>query len=268
MFKNPMVSSLLAAFAMMWLLVSGAQANGVTSSVNKDSVLYVASNYEEDYLLMEGDYLTQPPVVNDPIESINRGIFSFNRGLDQYFLRPVSATYKFIIPPYFRRRVTHFLDNFRAPVVFANSLLQGDAENTFVTFWRFTLNSTLGVLGLFDIATELGVPPRREEDFGQTLAVWGAGEGPYLMLPVLGPSNLRDLFGFGLDILVDPTTYNMFHVDTLVGVRIAGAVDFRSRHMELLDNTYAESLDPYATFRSLYQQRRESMISDSADASY
>lgn len=205
------------------------------------------------------DYLAEAPVDNDPLEGLNRGIYRFNKVVDSVVWRPTSKVYKAVFPKVARNRVTCFLDNIEAPVIFINSVLQGDPQNSFVTFWRFVFNSTFGVLGLFDIATEFGMPPRNSEDFGQTLAVWGVGDGPYLVLPVLGPSNLRDTVGLVVNILTNPFTYTLKDRES-IQIAITRGIDARARFGKLIDNTYETSLDPYSTFKSLYLQRRDALI--------
>jgi phospholipid-binding lipoprotein MlaA len=212
----------------------------------------------EDYLA--DDYLNERPAgVHDPIEGFNRGVFAFNRGFDTVLLRPVSKTYDFLIPKFGQRRVTDFLNNLNAPVVFLNSVLQGDSQNSFVSLWRFIINSSFGVFGLFDIATPFGMPMRHEEDFGQTLAVWGAGSGAYVMLPLFGPSNVRDALALPVDIFSNPFTY-LFNLWVNIAWSGTQAVDTRTRLGQVIDQTYETSLDPYATFRSLYLQRRGALV--------
>lgn len=198
---------------------------------------------------------------SDPIEGLNRAVFTFNEGLDIALINPAAQTYDFLLPEYAQNRVYYFLENIEAPVVFANALLQGDAENTFVTFWRFVFNSTLGVLGLFDIATELGMPPRRHEDFGQTLGAWGMGPGPYLVLPLIGSSSLRDAPGRVIDILINPFTYGLKPFES-AAIGISRAIDSRARYDRFINQVYDSSLDPYATFRSLYFQRRQALVNN------
>lgn len=246
------INSAIVVFLALWALIAQPAAAQYEPVSPEDSVVYM------------DDYLAEPEPVYDPLEGLNRGIFAFNKVVDQGVLRPVSIVYKSVFPSYARDRVSHFLDNLKSPIVFANSLLQGDAQNTFVTFWRFAINSTLGVLGMFDIATELGVPQRNEEDFGQTLAVWGLGEGPYLVLPLLGPSGVRDVLGRGVDVALDPLTYNMLEDREHIYLRVADVIDARTRLGAVIDNTYRDAIDPYATFRSLYLQRREALIKNAS----
>ena len=150
----------------------------------------------------------------------------------------------------------------RSPVIFLNDLLQGELDRAITTAVRFMVNSTIGILGVIDIATEMGLEGH-DEDFGQTLAVWGVPEGPYVVLPLFGPSNPRDAIGLVVDFLVDPfnlwaeNTDRDFAIFARAGTR---AVDLRATHMEALDNLEKTSLDFYATIRSLYRQRRANEI--------
>ncbi len=248
------------AIAAMWQMpVADAQA----AEAKAPATAVAASN--DDYLsadLAEDDYLNNSAEeISDPLERLNRGMFALNRGLDIVILRPVSQVYKFAVPEFGRDRVSHFLHNLNEPLVCLNSLLQGDPQNMFVSFWRFVFNSTLGVFGLFDIATELGVPQQNDEDFGQTLGVWGMSTGPYLVLPLFGPSNLRDTAGLGVDYVTDPFTYAMESHERyqVAGVRV---IDTRTRMGRIIDDVYDSSLDPYATFRSLYLQHRKAQVTN------
>ncbi len=202
--------------------------------------------------------------LNDPGEPTNRGIFEVNRGLDAVLLKPVATLYRDFTPQFFQDRINDVLDNLHAPVVLLNDLLQGKVERAVTTLTRFVINSTIGILGLADMATEMGIEGH-DEDFGQTLAVWGVPEGPYVMLPLFGPSNPRDAVGLVVDFLTDP--FNIWAANTdrdlailaRVGTR---AVDTRAIHMEALDDLEKNSLDFYATIRSLYRQRRADQIND------
>lgn len=208
-----------------------------------------------------GDFGPEPDD-NDPLEVPNRMFFAFNEALDFMIIRPVAVTYRFIVPSGVRDSVRNFLRNLRSPVTLANDLLQGDLERAENTFARFFINSTIGLLGLFDIAADSGYP-YHDEDFGQTLGTYGAGEGFYLVLPVLGPSSLRDGTGRIVDIFLDPLTY-LAPREFNLGRAAATGVDFRSRNIEELDALKADSLDFYARIRSLYRQNRESEINNGA----
>ena len=195
---------------------------------------------------------------SDPLEPLNRAIFSFNLGLDKALLRPLAAAYNTVLPDPVRDGVRNFLNNLRTPIVLANDVLQGEIGRAGETVGRFLLNSTIGVGGLFDIATEFGFE-FHDEDFGQTLAVWGVGEGPYLMLPILGPSNPRDAVGLVGEYFADPVviwTNNTDREWILYARTGVDAVDRRSRNVKTLEELERTSLDFYAAVRSLYRQRR------------
>lgn len=199
---------------------------------------------------------------NDPLEPLNRGLYVVNDGLDTLLIRPAAEAYRIFIPPEIRTSVRNMLGNLRSPVILLNDVLQGETQRAGTTLGRFVLNTTLGVGGLFDVATGFGLPGHGE-DFGQTLAVWGAEEGPYLFLPVLGPSNPRDLIGTGVDAVSNPFTWisGDAWLDTVTAVRIGlQALDTREGLIEPLDALRQGSLDPYAALRSAYRQRRAAEI--------
>jgi len=210
--------------------------------------------------------------VNDPIEGVNRYFFEVNLGLDKLFFRPIAEIYREVIPDFVQDAVRSFLNNLRTPVIRANDLLQGEFDRAWDTVMRFGINSTAGGLGFYDLATDWGYP-RHDEDFGQTLAVWGMGEGPYLMLPILGPSNPRDALGRAVDFFLDPLNWYLPGRDWAGingwgsagaaadgGRTIANAIDSRARNIDVLDDIERNSLDFYATIRSLYRQRRNDEI--------
>lgn len=198
--------------------------------------------------------------INDPIEPVNRAIFSFNQVADDVLIGPLARGYRAVMPSMIRRGVRNVLSNLRAPVTLANDLLQFKPDRALVTGGRFLLNTTIGVGGLFDVATDWGIQGHRE-DFGQTLAVWGYPEGPYLMLPLLGPSNPRDTTGLVVDAFMDPWGYFIPGDYALVRPLVSG-LDERERVLDPLDEIERASLDFYATLRSLYRQRRADEIRD------
>jgi phospholipid-binding lipoprotein MlaA len=202
-----------------------------------------------------------PAGVNDPYEATNRAIFDFNLSIDRTFLKPTAERYQTYVPETVRDSVRSTLDNLHAPVVVANDLLQAEPGRAGTMTGRFLINSTLGLGGLFDVATRFGIEAH-DEDFGQTLGVWGVGDGPYLMLPLLGPSNPRDAAGRGVDVALDPVTYIKFKRHVMwEGVRMyLNIVDTRSRSLETLDGIERNSIDFYATVRSLYRQNRAYQI--------
>jgi len=203
--------------------------------------------------------------INDPLEPMNRAIFQVNRGLDTLILKPFAIMYSVFLPPAFQTGIHNFLNNLQTPVIMANDLLQTNMNNAGVTFTRFLINTTLGVGGLGDPATELGWQ-RHEDDFGKTLAVWGVGEGPYLMLPVIGPSNPRDATGRVVDSLIlDPigllgTLGNDALFPYSMTRTVLTAVDTRSRFLDEFDEVEKTSLDFYAAVRSLYRQNRRNDV--------
>ena len=197
--------------------------------------------------------------VNDPLESVNRRIFAFNEVIRQYLLDPVVTGYNSVLPEVAREAIANALNNISEPVVLANDLLQGKFKRGFVTASRLVINTTAGVGGLFDVAKNLGFE-EHEEDFGQTLATWGIGDGIYLVLPLLGPSNPRDAFGqILMDPFFDPLGYYLDNQDLEeVGYGLSalkGVVSYADvkDHMDGLKDT---SVDFYGTIRSLHLQKR------------
>ena len=202
---------------------------------------------------------------NDPLEDTNRAIFDFNQVVDRNVLVPVAKAYRTVLPDPVRDSLRDFLRNLREPLIFANDALQGEFERAGQTFARFTLNSTLGVGGLIDVAGRWGELPYHEDDLGLTFGVWGIPEGPYLVVPVLGSSTPRDLggqvaegFGDPFNYIVTGNPYTLYWIPFVRG-GVAG-IDQRSRYIETLADIERTSLDYYATIRSLYRQRRAALI--------
>ncbi|MCS6920386.1 MAG: MlaA family lipoprotein [Elioraea sp.] len=198
---------------------------------------------------------------NDPLEPLNRAIFAFNEAFDHLLFRPAAEAYRILVPKPVRTGVGNVIDNLLVPRTAANLLLQGRADDAAKSMARFIINSTLGVFGIFDVASEMGIEPRFE-DFGQTLAVWAGttNGGPYLVLPILGPSTLRDAFALPIDMAMDPWTWvgQGDQVQALrVGRNAVQAIDGREQLIEPIDALRAQSLDFYAALRSVYLQRRE-----------
>lgn len=202
---------------------------------------------------------------NDPLEPMNRYFFELNRFFDTILLKPVATWYDGVIPQPGRNGVRNFLDNLRSPVILANDMLQGEWDRAGTTASRFGINTTVGLLGLFDPAADWGMP-QHSEDFGQTLATYGSGEGPYLYLPVLGPAPPRDLTGFVVDQFFDPLTYIYWdEPKTVPTVRfVVNGIDQRARSLTTLDQIERTSVDHYATVRNLYRQIRNNEIANGA----
>ncbi|MBM9593154.1 VacJ family lipoprotein [Rhodobacteraceae bacterium MCCB 386] len=193
----------------------------------------------------------------DPYEAQNRQVHAFNKGVDRALFRPASTVYGRGLPGPVREGVSNFAANLSAPGDIVNDVLQGEAEDAGSNFFRFLINSTLGVAGVFDPATSIGLPAR-ESDFGQTLAVWGAGEGAYLELPLLGPSTQRDAVGTAVDFALNPMRYAL--PDELrtpaVAARVGSGLQQRYVLRDTLDQVLYESADSYAQTREIYLQNR------------
>jgi len=201
---------------------------------------------------------------NDPLENVNRKIFDFNQFVDRNAIVPAAKAYRTALPDPVRDSVRDFLNNLREPLVFANDALQGQFKHAGETMGRFVINSTVGMGGLVDVAGRWGVP-YHEDDLGLTLGSWGVPEGPYLVVPILGPSTPRDLGGQVAEGFGDPWNYivtgNPWTLYWIPFVRGAvSGIDQRSRYIETLADIERTSLDYYATIRSLYRQRRAALI--------
>jgi phospholipid-binding lipoprotein MlaA len=200
---------------------------------------------------------------NDPYEKTNRDIFALNTALDRNVAKPIAKGYNYVLPEIVREGVHNVLENLDKPVTLGNDVLKGEGRRAGQTFVRLVVNSTLGLGGLIDVASRTGIPDHAE-DFGQTMAVWGAGEGPYLMLPGMGPSNPRDLAGKVPDFFMDPLLYAHYPYENLANdLRMGlGLVDLRARNIDTLDQVERTSIDYYATTRSLYRQYRNAQIAN------
>lgn len=205
--------------------------------------------------------------MSDPFEGYNRVMFSVNSAIDDAFINPIVLAYREVTPGPVRTAVTNFLRNLKSPVTLANQLLQGDLEGAGEVVERATINTLIGGLGVVDVAAGEGIA-YEPEDFGQTLAVWGVDHGPYLVLPILGPSSLRDYAGYGVDMFADPVNLyfrNTEH-ESLVYYR-AGVtyLDMRNSLYDVMQDLERNSIDYYASVRSTYYQRREALVEDLGD---
>jgi len=201
---------------------------------------------------------------NDPYEPFNRSMFAVHQAIDTAVLRPINVAYR-VLPLPIRNSVSSVLSNLRTPVVLLNDMLQGQPRRAGDTLGRFVVNTTVGLGGIFDVANSYFGVPAHYEDFGQTLATFGVGEGPFLFIPVLGPSNPRDLFGMGVDLAAQPLTWvgQGLVVDILSGVRGGAiALDNRDYFFEVIDDLNRTSLDPYAALRSARRQARAAAIAN------
>jgi len=197
---------------------------------------------------------------SDPIEGVNRKIFWFNDKVDVWVLEPVAKGWDFVAPDPVQKGVSNFFYNLRFPIYLVNDVLQGKPIDAGKDVGRFAVNTTVGVLGFMDPATGWGMP-RSDEDFGQTLGVWGVPIGPYLVLPILGPSSPRDAAGLAADYAFSVTP---FFVDQfiLMGARVVDAVNERSRYIEEVRDAKEAAFDYYSFVRNAYYQRRKALVAD------
>jgi phospholipid-binding lipoprotein MlaA len=204
-------------------------------------------------------------VISDPFESANRAVFAFNNAVDDAYIHPVVEGYRTVVPSPARTGVRNALRNLKSPVTFANQLLQGDVDGAGNVLLRAVVNTFVGLGGLFDVAGMEGIN-YEQEDFGQTLGVWGVGHGPYLVVPVLGPSSLRDYAGYFVDAFADPLRWYLFNTDqeglyyTKAGMDY---LDLRESLIDVLRDLESSSIDYYASVRSTYYQRRQALLNDS-----
>lgn len=207
---------------------------------------------------------THVDLVFDPLEPMNRAVFGFNEKVDHYVLDPITRGYRFLVPTPARRGVERFFRNLKQPVVFANLVLQGRGRDAAVTVGRFAANTTLGVGGIFDYADEVIGWKRTDADFGQTLAVYGIPNGPYLIVPLFGPSNARDAVGSVADQAMNPLTYFVAPLQLQWSLLFGGSqgIAYREANADALDALRAASVDFYAALRSAYTQARRGAVEE------
>ena len=207
---------------------------------------------------------TEASDIYDPYEKFNRKIYAFNDAFDRYFFEHIAKAYRRGVPKKARNKIHDFLNNLSLPISAMNSLIQGNVNNALATTSNFLINSTVGLVGLFDIAEEKGIFYKKE-DFGQTLGHYGVGSGAYLMIPFLGPSSTRDISGWLTDKGVDPLGFNLLEfggkenlveADYRITLAIMSGIDTREGLIDIIDDIRKDSFDPYATIRSAYLQKR------------
>ncbi len=199
---------------------------------------------------------------NDPLEPTNRVMYVVNDALDTVLLKPLALAYHYGTPGFFQRGTHNVLANLNTPVGLFNDMLEGNRRRAGDTLMRGLINTTIGLVGIFDVASHMGYPAH-SADFGVTLALWGVPSGPYLYLPLLGPSSPRDVLGVGGDYALDPFTWvgHGYLVSDFGYARLGlTAVDARAGVLSELNQIQAQALDPYATLRSLYTQHRQAQI--------
>lgn len=210
------------------------------------------------------DALAEYQETNDPLEPTNRFFYRVNNGLDTIILRPASQAYTAVLPQVVRTHIHDVLNNLGTPVTLANDMMQGKPRRAGNTLMRMVINTTVGVAGIFDVADGWGYHDH-DTDFGVTLALWGVPAGPFLFLPLFGPSDPRDGVGIGAGIAMDPLTWvgQGVTVTALNWTRFGvSALDARAAHAQDIDTIRKTALDPYATFRSLYRQHRSGQIEE------
>ena len=249
-----MSKKIIILFFLFFSLLSYKVIASDADQVNTDSEDFETTKIEDE--------------IYDPFEPINRAIFSFNNVADRIVLEPIAKGYKKLPSP-MQSGINNFLSNLRTPLVVVNQFLQGQGENAIQSSGRFILNSTVGVFGLFDVAEKIGLE-EKEEDYGQTLATWGVGDGFYIVLPIFGPSNVRDTAGMILTYTTDPiNAYAVREGEAwLLPLRTAtNAIDQRSKIIDEVNALRNNSIDYYAAVRSSYYQNRKAAVLNLDDKS-
>jgi len=210
--------------------------------------------------------------VKDCFESINRATFALNQGLDRVIFEPVAKAYR-VLPSPIRTGTSNALENLSSLITIPNNLLQGEFKKAGINSGRFVINTTVGILGVFDVAERMKFPEYEKEDYGQTFGAWGVGAGCYLVLPVLGPSTVRDVTGSFVNVLGGDPWYNastggnnnyLSNSDYMIS-RVVGGIDFRAKNIDSFENLEKNSMDFYASIRSLYLQDRKQKIANSTE---
>ena len=207
--------------------------------------------------------------VKDCFEGLNRATFSLNQGLDKVIFKPVAKGYRKLPSP-IRSGTSNALENISSLITIPNNILQGEFRKAGINTGRFVVNTTVGILGIFDIATKMDFPEYEREDYGQTFGAWGIGAGCYVVLPVIGPSTVRDAFGSFVNVLGGDPYYNAsvhgnnqyLSDKAYMTTKVLSGIDFRAKNLESIDNLEKNSLDFYASVKSLYLQDRQRKIAN------
>jgi phospholipid-binding lipoprotein MlaA len=205
--------------------------------------------------------------IKDCFETLNRATFSFNQGLDKAVFKPIAKGYN-TLPPSIRKGTGNVINNLSNLITIPNNILQGDLKVAAINTGRLVINSTIGLLGIIDVANDIGFPKYEKEDYGQTLGRWGVGPGCYIVLPVLGPSTIRDAAGSFVNVMGGDPWYNAsingnneyLSENLFMASKILGGVEFRANNIDSFDNLEKNSIDFYASLKSLYLQDRELKI--------
>ena len=238
--------------AIIILINSSNVLAGASDDVRTDSDDFETTVFEDE--------------VYDPFEGVNRVVFSFNNAADKVVLEPIAKGYKKLPSP-IQSGVGNFINNLKLPLAAVNQLLQGQSGNAIESAGRFLINSTIGVFGLIDVADDIGLD-QKEEDFGQTLATWGVGDGFYIVLPLFGPSNLRDTTGMVMTMITDPINAYATSQGEAWAIPMRTAANATDQRSQIIDEVNAlrnNSVDYYAAVRSSYYQNRKAAIMNTDD---
>ncbi len=227
-------------------------------TINTDTILQSSLQSEENLDDFEEEYTHNTQTIKDPLIGYNRWMHRVNFGIYDYLLNPVINTYNYATPLGLRIGIYNFFDNLSSPLRFLASLFAGEPKKAMDELGRFTLNSTVGMFGIFDIALENGLYSHHN-DFGITFGKWGFSEGFHLVLPLLGPNNLRDILAIPFDTLASPLTY-LGDNKISYGMSAVKMLNYTARHKATLDALRQDSLDSYLLFRDAYEQRRTKLI--------
>lgn len=264
--KRALITRIAASYPSVEPLISGRTAPRlVADGLEVESIVYLSSNFDDPPWLEPNKRPPEWPILPeeggpdgysdiDPLEPINKAIFYFNGALDYIVFEPISKTYAEIMPDEVEEAFGRAFDNLGLPLTFINDILQFDLENASTTLARFVINSTIGIAGLFDVAKEFGLEPHKA-DFGQTLHRYGFGDGIYIVLPLFGPTTLRDGIGFGVDFAIDPRQL-VLEGDVALGLAVGEGIVRRSQLFEPADFIEIYSEDPYAAVRAWTWQQR------------
>ena len=227
-------------------------------------------NFDDSYQGEENAKGTDKSTIYDPFERANRKIFAFNEMLDKNVALPVVKQYRKSVPQVVRNSVKNFINNITTPFSVVSSLLQGDGQNSMASFSSFLINTTLGVGGIFDVAGNKNIK-YHEEDLGQTFGKYGSKSGPYLVIPILGPSDVRDLSGSVVEKLISPFSFNRLEIggssnlisdEAAISLTATNGITARDSLIEVVDDMRKNSFDTYSTMRSAYLQRRQALINN------
>ncbi len=263
-FSGKKLSSLSSnkRISFLSLLAGASLLMAACASDNKQAALYDKAEGQNAIAPAAGDEAIGD--MSDPLEGTNRAIFKFNNGVDHAVIHPVVKGYRKVVPQPARTGLRNFLRNLKSPTIFANQILQGDIKGAGTVFVRAVVNSTVGLGGLIDVAGMHGLD-YEQEDFGQTMGVWGVGHGPYVVVPILGPSSVRDYAGYFVDAYADPLRWWLFNTDNegwYYAKLGADYLDLRESLVDVLEELEKSSIDYYAAVRSTYYQRREALKND------